>query len=71
VLIVAIAEAARDKQGILARADVVAALRKLTFQGIAYAKPVQWTEKGDNKSAVIFINAVEGDHFKQIDQIGE
>ena len=71
VLMVAIAEAARDKQGILARADVVAALRKLTFQGIAYAKPVQWTEKGDNKSAVIFINAVEGDHFKQIDQIGE
>jgi len=49
----------------------VAALRKLTFQGIAYAGPVQWTEKGDNKSAVIFINAVEGDHFKQIDQIGE
>jgi branched-chain amino acid transport system substrate-binding protein len=71
VLMVAIAEAARDKQGILARADVVAALRKLTFQGIAYAKPVQWTEKGDNKSAVIFINSVEGDHFKQIDQIGE
>jgi len=71
VLMVAIAEAAKDKQGILARADVVAALRKLTFQGIAYAKPVQWTEKGDNKSAVIFINSVEGDHFKQIDQIGE
>jgi branched-chain amino acid transport system substrate-binding protein len=71
VLMVAIAEAARDKQGIPARADVVAALRKLTFQGIAYAKPVQWTEKGDNKSAVIFINAVEGDHVKQIDQIGE
>jgi branched-chain amino acid transport system substrate-binding protein len=32
---------------------------------------VQWTEKGDNKSAVIFVNTVEGDHFKQIDQIGE
>jgi branched-chain amino acid transport system substrate-binding protein len=71
VLMVAIAEAARDKQGVLARADVVAALRKLTFQGIAYAKPVQWTEKGDNKSAMIFINAVEGGHLKQIDQIGE
>jgi branched-chain amino acid transport system substrate-binding protein len=71
VLMVAIATAAGDKQGIPARADVVTALRKLTFQGIAYAKPVEWTEKGDNKSAVIFINAVEGDHFKQIDQIGE
>jgi branched-chain amino acid transport system substrate-binding protein len=71
VLMVAVAEAAKAKQDIPARTDVVAALRKLTFQGIAYARPVQWTEKGDNKSAVIFINVVEGDHFKQIDQIGE
>ena len=67
----AIAEAAKEKQGLPTRADVVAALGKLTFQGIAYAKRVQWTEKGDNKSAVIFVNSVEGDHFKQIDQIGE
>jgi branched-chain amino acid transport system substrate-binding protein len=71
VLMVAIAEAAKAKQDVPTRADVVAALRKLTFQGIAYARPVQWTEKGDNKSAVIFVNVVEGDHFKQIDQIGE
>ena len=71
VLMAAIAEAAAARQGVPTRADVVAALRKLTFQGIAYAKPVQWTEKGDNKSAVIFVNVVEGDHFKQIDQIGE
>jgi branched-chain amino acid transport system substrate-binding protein len=28
-------------------------------------------EKGDNKSAVIFVNVVEGDHFKPVDQIGE
>jgi branched-chain amino acid transport system substrate-binding protein len=71
VLMSAIAEAATARQGVPARADVVAALRKLTFQGIAYAKPVQWTEKGDNKSAVIFVNVVEGDYFKQIDQIGD
>jgi branched-chain amino acid transport system substrate-binding protein len=71
VLMVAIDEAATAAHGVPTRADVVAALRKLTFQGIAYAKPVQWTEKGDNKSAVIFVNAVEGDHFKPIDQIGE
>jgi branched-chain amino acid transport system substrate-binding protein len=45
----AVAEAAKAKQDIPTRADVVAALRKLTFQGIAYARPVQWTEKGDNK----------------------
>jgi branched-chain amino acid transport system substrate-binding protein len=71
VLMAAITEAAKAKEGLPTRADVVAALRKLTFQGIAYARPVQWTEKGDNKSAVIFVNVVEGDHFKQVDKIGE
>ncbi|MBV9563201.1 MAG: branched-chain amino acid ABC transporter substrate-binding protein, partial [Bradyrhizobium sp.] len=71
VLMAAIADAARAGQGMPSRGDVVAALRKLTFPGIAYAAPVQWTEKGDNRSAVIFVNEVEGDHFKQIDQIGE
>jgi branched-chain amino acid transport system substrate-binding protein len=71
VLMAAIAEAATRAKGAPARADVVAALRALTFQGIAYAKPVAWTQEGDNKSAVIFVNAVEGDHFRQIDQIGE
>jgi branched-chain amino acid transport system substrate-binding protein len=69
VLMAAIETAAKAKKGTPARADVVAALRAVTFQGIAYAKPVQWTEKGDNKSAVIFVNAVEGNRFKQIDQI--
>jgi branched-chain amino acid transport system substrate-binding protein len=71
VLMAAIAEASRSSGGQVRRADVVAALRALTFQGIAYAKPVQWTENGDNKSAVIFVNVVEGDRFKQIDQIGD
>jgi branched-chain amino acid transport system substrate-binding protein len=71
VLMAAIAEAANRTKGAPTRADVVAALRGLTFQGIAYAKPVAWTEKGDNKSAVIFVNVVEGDHFRQIDQIGD
>src|SRR5215510_12001451 len=71
VLMAAIDEAAKAKQDMPTRADVVAALRKLTFQGIAYAKPVQWTEKGDNKSAVIFVNMVEGDHFKPVDQISD
>jgi branched-chain amino acid transport system substrate-binding protein len=69
VLMAAIAEAQRH-DGAPRRADVVAALRGLTFQGIAYAKPVTWTDKGDNKAAVIFVNVVEGDHFKQVDQIG-
>jgi branched-chain amino acid transport system substrate-binding protein len=71
VLMAAIAAASKSSKGQLNRADVVEALRGLSFQGIAYAKPVQWTEKGDNKSAVIFVNVVEGDRFKQIDQIGD
>lgn len=71
VLMAAVAQAAKSRNGAPTRADVVAALRGLTFQGIAYAKPVAWTEKGDNKSAVIFVNVVEGDHFKQVDQIGD
>jgi branched-chain amino acid transport system substrate-binding protein len=71
VLMAAIAETSKSSRGQLSRADVVAALRALSFQGIAYAKPVQWTEKGDNKAAVIFVNVVDGDRFKQIDQIGD
>lgn len=71
ILMAAIAESAGRQNGKPTRADIVAALRASRFQGIAYAKPVTWTEKGDNKAAVIFVNAVEGDHFKQVDQIGE
>lgn len=71
VLMAAIAAAAQRQNGTPSRADVVGALRGLTFQGIAYAKPVTWTDKGDNKAAVIFVNVVEGDHFKQVDQIGQ
>jgi branched-chain amino acid transport system substrate-binding protein len=71
VLMAAIADAAKRQNGTPRRADVVAALRGLTFQGIADAKPVTWTDKGDNRAAVIFINVVEGDHFRQVDQIGD
>jgi branched-chain amino acid transport system substrate-binding protein len=70
-VLMAAMEAAKRQKGTPTRADVVTALRGLTFQGIAYAKPVIWTEKGDNKSAVIFVNVVEGDHFRQIDQISD
>jgi branched-chain amino acid transport system substrate-binding protein len=71
VLMAAIAEAGKGTNSPPARADVVAAMRRLTFQGIAYAKPVAWTERGDNTSAVIFVNVVEGDRFRQIDQISD
>jgi branched-chain amino acid transport system substrate-binding protein len=71
VLFAAIEAAAKAKQGMPTRAEIVAALKAIRFQGIAYAKPVMWNEKGDNTGAVIFVNVVEGDHFKEIDQIGQ
>jgi branched-chain amino acid transport system substrate-binding protein len=71
VLIAAIEAAAKQKQGLPTRAEVVAALKAIRFQGVAYAKPVAWNEKGDNTGAVIFVNVVDGDRFKEIDQIGE
>jgi branched-chain amino acid transport system substrate-binding protein len=71
VLVAAIEAAAETKQAMPSRAEVLAALKTIKFQGVAYAKPVQWNEKGDNISAVIFVNVVEGDHFKEVDQIVE
>jgi branched-chain amino acid transport system substrate-binding protein len=70
VLIAAIEDAAKAKGAAPSRADVLAALKTIKFQGIAYAKPVEWSDKGDNLSAVIFVNKVDGDKFEEIDQIG-
>jgi branched-chain amino acid transport system substrate-binding protein len=69
LLLAAIERAATDKKQLPTRADVVAAMRQSPFQGVAYVRPVEWDEKGDNKAAVIFVNIVDGDHFKEIDQI--
>ena len=44
-------------------------LRDLQFQGIADARPVTWNAKGDNTAEVIFLNTVEGDHFKEIGEV--
>jgi branched-chain amino acid transport system substrate-binding protein len=70
ILMGAIERAAAAKNAMPSRADVVAAMRARPFQGIAYARPVEWDAKGDNKAAVIFVNTVEGGRFKEIDQIG-
>jgi hypothetical protein len=51
------------------RDAVIAALRGSEFQGIAYARPVTWDAKGDNTAAVILLNVVEGDHFKEIGEV--
>jgi len=47
-------------------AALLAALKATKFQGIAYAEPVTWKPNGDNRAAVVFINSVEDEHFKEI-----
>jgi branched-chain amino acid transport system substrate-binding protein len=71
VLIAAIEAAAKAKGAVPSRADVLSALKGIKFQGVAYVKPVEWSAKGDNLAAVIFVNKVEGDRFQEIDQIGQ
>jgi branched-chain amino acid transport system substrate-binding protein len=65
----AIEHAARVKGGPPTRAEVVAALRGVRYQGIAYSRPVEWDAKGDNTAAVIFVNVVEGERFKEVGEI--
>jgi branched-chain amino acid transport system substrate-binding protein len=69
LLLAAIEQAPRAAGGPPSRADVLAAVRSQRFQGIAYARPVEWDARGDNKGAVIFLNVVEGDHFKEIAEL--
>src|SRR5881296_1035886 len=69
LLLRAIEQAAKAAHGTPSRADVAAAMRGLRFQGIAYARPVEWDTKGDNRAAVIFLNVVEGERFKEIGEI--
>ena len=71
VLLAAIETAAKRKHGMPSRTDVLDALERIKFQGIAYARPIEWTENGDNKAAVIFVNVVVEDHFKEVAEIGD
>jgi branched-chain amino acid transport system substrate-binding protein len=70
VVMSAIETAAVKKGGMPDRADVLAALKDIKFQGVAYAAPEAFDVKGDNIAAVIFVNDVDGDRFREIDQIG-
>jgi branched-chain amino acid transport system substrate-binding protein len=70
VVMNAIEAAATKKGGMPDRADVLAALKDTKFQGVAYAAPETFDAKGDNTAAVIFVNDVDGDRFREIDQIG-
>jgi branched-chain amino acid transport system substrate-binding protein len=69
LLIQAIETAAKARNGLPGRDEVVRAMHALKVQGIAYARPVEWDAKGDNKAAVIFVNVVEGDRFKEIAEV--
>jgi hypothetical protein len=66
----ALEAAATKKGGRPERADALAALKGAKFQGVAYAAPETFDAKGDNIAAVIFVNEVDGDRFREIDQIG-
>jgi branched-chain amino acid transport system substrate-binding protein len=66
----AIEAASQKKGGMPDRADVLAALKGMTFHGVAYAAPEAFDAKGDNVAAVIFVNDVDGGRFREIDQIG-
>ena len=70
VVMNAIEAAATKKGGMPDRADVLAALKEIKFQGVAYAALETFDAKGDNIAAVIFVNEVDGDRFREIDQIG-
>src|SRR5580658_5012071 len=70
ILMSAIEAAAKTKGGLPDRADVLAALKGVKFQGVAYAAPEAFDAKGDNTAAVIFVNDVDGERFREIDQIG-
>jgi len=69
LVLLAVERAASTKGGLPTRADVIGTLRSLRYQGIAYARPVEWDPKGDNMAAVIFLNSVEGDRFKEVGEI--
>jgi len=70
IVMAAIEKAAAAKGALPTRAEVLAAMKTTRFQGIAYARPVEFNSKGDNTAAVIFINVVEGRTFREIDEIG-
>src|SRR3984957_5720066 len=70
VVMSAIEAAATEKGGMPDRADVLAALKDIKFQGVAYAAPEAFDAKGDNIAAVIYVNDVDGERFREIDQIG-
>ena len=69
LVLLAIEQAAREKGRRPTRAEVLTALRRVRYQGVAYMRPVEWDAKGDNTAAVVFVNVVEGNRFKEVGEI--
>jgi branched-chain amino acid transport system substrate-binding protein len=69
VLLAAIETAALD-DGVPSRAQVLAAMRRIRFEGIAYRQPVEWDRKGDNLAAVTALHVIDGGRYKQVAESG-
>jgi branched-chain amino acid transport system substrate-binding protein len=49
---------------------VVAAMRAVRFQGVAYSRLLAWDAKGDNRASVTVLNVVEQHRFREIAELG-
>jgi len=65
----AIGHAADAKQAIPTREDVLAAIRKIKYEGIAYRRPTEWDSKGDNVAAETALYSIENGSYKQVAKI--
>jgi branched-chain amino acid transport system substrate-binding protein len=70
VLLLAIDRAATAKGAVPGRAEVVAAMRAVPFQGVAYSRLLAWDTKGDNRASVTVLNLVEHHRFREIAELG-
>jgi branched-chain amino acid transport system substrate-binding protein len=69
LLLCAIEGVAGAIAGIPTRQQVVAAVRDISFEGIAYPDLVEWDDKGDNRAALTALNTVERGRFREVAEI--
>jgi branched-chain amino acid transport system substrate-binding protein len=70
VLLLAIDRAATAKGAFPDRAEVVAAMRDVRFQGVAYSRLLEWDAKGDNRASVTVLNVVDQHRFREVAELG-
>ncbi len=69
VLLAAIERAAESHGRPPNRQEIVATMRASPFQGIAYHRPIEWDDKGDNVAATTALYVVKDRQFRQIAEI--